>query len=82
MDIQQIRDVLLWCSIINIGVLIFWFAMVSCAGDWVYRCHNRFIELPRERFNSIHYQGLGLFKIAVFFFNVIPYIALLIVCGK
>jgi len=82
MTIDQIRDFFLWCSIINIGVLLCWFVMLLAAHDWVYRVHSRWFPMPKERFDTIHYSGMGLFKLIIFVFNVVPYLALLIVCGK
>ena len=45
----------------------------------VYRSQNRWFPIPRETFNVIIYSFLGLFKIVFLVFNVVPYVALLIV---
>ncbi len=82
MSIEQVRDFFLWCSIIDVGLLLFWFVMLSVAHDWVYRWHSRWFKLSVEKFDSIHYAGMAIFKMAVFVFNVVPYVALLIVGGK
>ena len=79
MTVDIVRGVLGWCSIINMGVLIFWFLGLVFAHDWVYRMHNKFFKIPVETFNAIHYAGGMCFKLFVFIFNVIPYFALLIV---
>ncbi len=79
MEIRVIRDVLMWCAIINSGVLLFWFVLFALAGDWMYRYHNRWFPMSREAFNVVHYSGMGLFKLAVVLFNLVPFIALLIV---
>jgi hypothetical protein len=49
------------------------------APDLVYRTQNKWFPIPRETFNVIYYSFLGLFKIAFLVFNVVPYVALLIV---
>jgi hypothetical protein len=41
----------------------------------------RLFPMPRETFNVIIYSFLGLFKVLFLVFNVVPYLALLIV-GK
>jgi hypothetical protein len=79
MTLPEIRDVLLWCSIINFGLLIWWLVMFLVARDWIFRIHSRWFVLSRERFDSIHYSGMAMFKLAIFLFNFVPYIALLIV---
>ena len=79
MSIHEIREVLMWCTIINAVMLLVWFAMFALAGDWIYRCHSKWFPLPRETFNAIHYSGMALFKLAIFVFNLVPFLALLIV---
>ncbi|GAG09071.1 unnamed protein product, partial [marine sediment metagenome] len=48
MGIREIRDVLMWCTIINFGVLLFWFAMFALAGNWIYRYHSRWFPMSRD----------------------------------
>lgn len=79
MTVQDVRDVFFWCLIMNVGLLLWWFLVFSLAHDWVYRIHGRWFTLSEERFDAIHYLGMVIFKIAIFMFNIVPYIALLIV---
>ena len=79
MDIQTVRAVFMWCTIINGGLLIFSFVICAAAGDWIYRTHSKFFPIPRESFNLAIYYFLGFFKIFVFACNLVPYLALLIV---
>jgi len=79
MDVQMVRNAFLWCFIINLGLLLWWFLLFSLARDWVYRVHGRWFNISEERFDSIHYMGMAMFKIAIFMFNLVPYLALLIV---
>ncbi|MFC1550979.1 DUF6868 family protein [Candidatus Latescibacterota bacterium] len=81
MSVEIIRDVLLWCSIINFVILLYWSAMFLFLHDFVYRMHLKFIKLSVEQLDEIHYKGILFYKTIIFFFNIIPYIALLIVCG-
>jgi len=79
MTIDIVRDVLLWCLIINMGILLWWFLFFMFAHDWVYHFHGRWFKLSVERFDSVHYAGMLFFKLCIFLFNIVPYIALLIV---
>jgi len=79
MTIEVLRDMLLWCTVINFGMLLLWFAMFTLAGGWIYRMHSKWFPMSREAFNAMHYAGMGLFKLAIFVFNLVPYLALLIV---
>ena len=79
MTIEMIRAARGWCSIINMGLLLWWFLVIVLAHDWVYRFHSKWFKLSVDRFDEIHYAGMAFFKIAVFIFNVVPYFALRIV---
>ena len=79
MTVEQIRDVLAWCSVINIGLLLWWFLLFALAHDFVYRLHGKWFKLTVERFDAIHYAGMAFFKIGIFLLNIVPYLALRIV---
>lgn len=78
MVIRQITDFFMWCSIINGGLLILWTLFMMFAPDLVYRTQSRWFPIPRETFHVLIYAFLGLFKIFFLFFNLVPYLALLI----
>ena len=79
MTVEQISDVLAWCAVINIGLLLWWFLMFVLAHDFVYRLHGKWFKLTVERFDGIHYAGMAFFKIGIFLLNIVPYLALRIV---
>ena len=79
MSLEISRGFFGWCAIINMGVLLWWFLFLAFAHDWVYRMHSRWYKISIESFNTTHYAGMLFFKIAIFVFNIIPYIALRIV---
>ena len=79
MNIEMIRSFLLWCSIINYGLLIVWFLVFILAHDFIYRLHGKWFRLSAEHFDVMHYTGMAIFKIGVLLFNVVPLIALWIV---
>jgi hypothetical protein len=53
--------------------------MCILARDLVYCMQSKWFPIPRETFNEVIYTFLGLFKIFFLVFNVVPYVALLIV---
>ena len=79
MTVEIIREVLGWCAVINIGLMLIWFLFILFAHDWVYRMHSKWFRISVETFDAIHYAGIAFFKIVIFVFIVIPYISLLIV---
>ena len=79
MTLETVRSALLWCFVINTGLLLWWVLLLTLAHDWVYRVHSKWFKLPVEKFDAIHYAGMMFFKLSIFVFNVVPYCALLIV---
>lgn len=76
MELNLLRNVLLWCTVINYCFLTFWSLMIVIAGDWVYEFHSRWFPMSREAFNIIHYAGMGFYKVFILVFNLVPLITL------
>jgi hypothetical protein len=79
MKVEIVRDVLAWCAVINVGLLLWWVLFLMLAHDFTYRFHGKWFKLSVERFDAIHYSGMLFFKICIFLFNIVPYFALRIV---
>lgn len=79
MTIEIICETLGWCAVINYSFLLWWFSAFTLAHDWMYRLHRRWFDLSVGTFDAIHYGGMGLLKIGILMFNLVPYIALRIV---
>lgn len=78
MDVAILKAFFLWCTIINGGLLILSFIICTFGGDWAYRMHSKWYPISRDAFNVVIYSFMGLFKIFFFFFNLVPYVALVI----
>lgn len=80
MDIQTLTKFFMWCTIINGGLLGLWTVALMIAPSLVYRTQRKWFPLPQEKtFSVVMYGFLGIFKILFLIFNVVPYLALLIV---
>ncbi len=79
MDVEGAKAFLLWCLVINYGVLLVWFAAFRLAHDWMFGLHGRWFRIPEERFDAIHYAGMAVYKIGVLLLNLAPYVALVII---
>ena len=79
MDIQTVREFLMWCTIINGGLLIVSFLICASAGGLIYQVHGTFFPMSRETFNVAIYSFLGVYKVLFVALNLVPYLALLIV---
>ena len=59
--------------------MILWTLLGMFTPNLVYRSQSLFFPIPRETFDVVMYSFLGLFKIFFLVFNVVPFIALIIV---
>lgn len=79
MSSRNLQDFFLWCTAINYGVLLLWFvAFVNCR-SLMHRFHSRWFRLSEEAFDALNYGGIGIYKLGIFLFNLVPWIALEIV---
>ena len=76
MTLEILRAVLAWSTVINLGMLLFWFLIFAMAHDWIYRLHKKWFNLSPEAFDAIHYGGMGLYKLGILLFNLVPYLVL------
>ena len=79
MTLEIIRDALGWCTLINFALLLWWFLFFTFAHDWTFRMHSRWYNIALDRFDTLHYAGITIFKLAILFFNLVPYLSLRIV---
>lgn len=79
MDIQTLTSFFMWCTIIDAGFLFFLVFIYLLAPNLAYRLQSKFIPISRETFHVVFYSFIGLFKVLVLVFNVVPWIALLII---
>jgi len=79
MTLETIRAVLAWCTVINLGLFLWWFLFFALAHDWMYRLHGKWFKISVEKFDALHYAGMALFKMGLLLFNLVPYLAMRIV---
>ena len=76
MSMHVVRDFLLWCTVINYGVLLLWFLVFVFAHDSIQRIHGRWFRLAGDQFDALHYAGMSVFKIGILLLNLTPLIVL------
>jgi len=79
MNIETLIRFFMWCTILNVVLLAFSFSIFAFAGDFVYRMHSKWFSMPRETFNVVFYSFIGAYKLFVYVFNIVPWIALVII---
>jgi len=78
MSIEVVRNALLWCAVINYGLLLAWFLLLVLLRGWMHRLWGRWFRLSAEQFDAINFAGMALYKVGILLFNLVPYLALLL----
>jgi hypothetical protein len=79
MTMDQIREMLGWCTVINVVLmLVSWVIMLKLRA-WAYSIHSKWFPITEQQFNVVVYSFFGLYKVLVIVFNIIPWIAISIV---
>ena len=47
MTLESALDFLLWCLVINYGILLLWFLAFWFGHDWMFRVHSRWFHMSR-----------------------------------
>ena len=68
----------MWCSILNIVFLTFSWLVFWLGRNWIYRMHTRWFKISDQQFDVLWYGILAFYKVSIFLFNVVPFIALTI----
>jgi hypothetical protein len=77
----MVQEFLLWCTLINYGILLVWFLAFTLAHDWIHRLHSKWFRLSMDQFDAINYAGVAVYKIGIILLNLVPYVALRIVAS-
>lgn len=75
MTVEVIKDVLIWSTVINVGLFLWWVGWFIFGHELIYRMHTKWFLLSRERFDTIHYAAMAMFKLFIIVFNLVPLIA-------
>jgi hypothetical protein len=76
MTVDAVQAFLLWCVVVNYGILLLWFLAFWFGHDWMFRLHRRWFHMTMERFDTIHYVCMAVYKLGILLFNLAPYLAL------
>jgi hypothetical protein len=75
MNIETLRHFLLWCTVIDYGILLLWALLTLFAVGWMQRLCSRWYGISAETFYAVNFAGIAFFKSAVILFNLVPLIA-------
>jgi len=78
-DLSVVTEFLGWCTLINYGILILSTVILLVCADWVKGMHSKMFNISETSLDTLYFNYLGNYKLAIFIFNLAPYIALKLV---
>ena len=79
MNIELLTAFFMWCSIINFTLMMLIFILIIAAADWAHKIHSRWFNISKPSFDLILYCFLGIYKLLVIIFCIVPWIVLCII---
>ena len=79
MILEQLSEFFKWMTIINIGLLLFSTFAVVAFKSLMVNIHTRMFGVSEAQLSVAVYAYLGMFKVLIIVFNIVPYFALLII---
>ena len=79
MTIEALRSFFLLCTVLNYGLLIISVLLFWVAKSFLMKLIRIFVQLPEEKILEMTYRLIGLQKILLFVFFLIPTIALYLI---
>jgi hypothetical protein len=65
-----------WCTVINFGMLLFASLLLMTMRSSISKIHGSMFGLDDRDLSRAYFQYLAQYKIAIFVFNLMPYLAL------
>ena len=78
-SIEQLTAFLGWCTLINMGLLLFSTLMLALMKDFAINMHSKIFDLDSQTLPAMYFEYLGRLKLLVIVFNLVPYLALRII---
>ncbi len=75
----MLRSFLLWCLIINLGVLVVWALLVACLRGMIQSWSRLWFRVSPEQIELVNFAGIVFFEVLILVFNAVPYVALQLV---
>ncbi len=73
---ETIIEILGWCLLINFGMLLTVTIIIVTMKDRITKIHQRTFGLSETQLADIYFRNIGVYKILIIFFNLVPYLAL------
>jgi len=78
MNIEQLTEFFKCLTIINVGLFMINAVLIILMRKLVCKMHGKMFGITEENIAIILYSWLGLYKIMILIFNIVPYVALIL----
>ncbi len=78
MTLDQLTELFKWMTIINIGLFIVNSLLIIVLKKVVCKMHGKLFGIDESKVSIIVYGYLGIYRISILVFNLVPYFSLLI----
>lgn len=78
-SLETLANFLGWCSLLNIGLLLFSTLLLSLAMRPLANIHSKLFGIDKSSLPMAYFRYLANYKLLMLVFNLVPYIALRIV---
>lgn len=79
MSLEQLTDLFKWMAIINVGVLVLSTVSIVLLKNVMAKYHSKLFGIKEEHVSLMAYGYLGMYKILIIVFILVPYLSLIIV---
>jgi hypothetical protein len=79
MTLELAMPAFLWCAVINYALLLLWVLLSMLPHQRFYLLVGKRFHLTAELFDTINFALIGLYKVGIILFNLVPYISLRII---
>jgi|SRR5690606_15498458 hypothetical protein len=80
--LDTIARILIRCFVISVIILIISFLVYLFARDPLYSVYASWFPIAEEQFHLLMIGGMGIWKIIILLFYLIPYVAIRLVLGR
>lgn len=77
MNIDLLLSFFGWCSVFSMALFILSALMLFAFRESIINLHSKLSGVDAEALPEIYFNYLGLFKVLIIIFNIVPYLALL-----
>jgi len=79
MNLEQLTDLFKWMTIINMGLLVLSSLLIMMLKGVMCNVHGKLFGIDKDKVAMASYGYLGIYKVFIIVFNVVPYVSLLLI---